>query len=55
MDLQRKTDFVAEAKTIVTILQRWAKSGDECTTVMTSGLTLLEGVLQEAIADKQPN
>lgn len=55
MDLQRKTDFLAEPKTIVTILQRWASSGDECSTVMTSGLMLLDGVLQEAAADKQSN
>lgn len=52
MDLQRKNDFAAEAKTIVKILKRWAESGDECNRVMSAGLVLLEGVLLEASADQ---
>jgi len=48
MDLQQKKQYLTEAKTIVTILHRWAASGDECGDVVAAGLVLLTGVLHEA-------
>ncbi len=47
MDLQRKTDHVTEAKVLVSIMARWAASGDEVGDLMAAGLMMLQGVLDE--------